>query len=222
MLFVASPCHLCAAICTYFSPSYPAFSCCPSGRAVWAGASVLTLALLRVLRWVSFQASHRYPLVPPPFFPPRCWCCRKRDAQAKDLREVRKGLEARVKSAAEYHNLPSPETLKAEAPALYKTRRFWRYFSPKRRRKMEWGEVSAVWGPRSASVAIVVGGVVDGGLSMGRFSLLSLVKKLYLEIVMSGRFLLYIGVVFLAKRRSERSERSVFGNKYYGHIYLFL
>lgn len=77
-------------------------------------------------------------------------------------------------------------------------------------------------GSSLASVAIVVGGVVDGGLSMGRFSWLSLVKKLYLKIVMSGR-LLYVGVGFLAKRRSERSERSVFGNKYsHGHIYLFL
>eukprot|EP00752_Nemacystus_decipiens_P011720 g10401.t1 len=65
----------------------------------------------------------------------------RRKREAEELREVRRGLEARVKSAAEYHNLPSPETLRAEAPALYKTRRFWRYFSPKRRRKMEWGEV---------------------------------------------------------------------------------
>ncbi|CAB1106134.1 unnamed protein product [Ectocarpus sp. CCAP 1310/34] len=51
------------------------------------------------------------------------------------------GLEARVKATAQEHSLPSPGTLKAEAPARYKTRRFWRYFSPRLRRKMEWGEV---------------------------------------------------------------------------------
>ncbi|CAN0205105.1 unnamed protein product [Pylaiella littoralis] len=65
----------------------------------------------------------------------------RRKGEAEDLREVRRGLEVRVKATAEEHDLPSPETLKADAPALYKTRRFWRYFSPKRRRKMEWGEV---------------------------------------------------------------------------------
>ncbi|CAN0138215.1 unnamed protein product, partial [Scytosiphon promiscuus] len=64
-----------------------------------------------------------------------------RKREAENLREIRSGLEKRVKGTAEEHKLPSPETLKAEAPALYKTRRFWRYFSPKRRRKMEWGEV---------------------------------------------------------------------------------
>ena len=62
--------------------------------------------------------------------------------QVDSLREVRRKLEARVKVMAEEQNLPSPETLLADAPLFYKTRRFWRYFSPKRRRKTEWGEVS--------------------------------------------------------------------------------
>lgn len=79
----------------------------------------------------------------------------------EDLREVRSGLEARVKSVAQTHDLPSPEKLKAEAPALYKTRRFWRYFSPKRRRKMEWGEVSVVPMVVWCGVVAAVGMVVD-------------------------------------------------------------
>lgn len=62
--------------------------------------------------------------------------------QVDDLREVRRKLEARVKVMAVEQKLPSPETLLADAPLFYKTRRFWRYFSPKRRRKTEWGEVS--------------------------------------------------------------------------------
>lgn len=57
------------------------------------------------------------------------------------LREVRGNLEPRVRKMARENNVPSPDTLLAEAPEFYKTRRFWRYFSPKRRRKMVWGEV---------------------------------------------------------------------------------
>ena len=63
------------------------------------------------------------------------------NSQVEGLREVRRKLEARVKVMAEEQKLPSPETLLADAPLFYKTRRFWRYFSPKRRRKTEWGEV---------------------------------------------------------------------------------
>lgn len=61
--------------------------------------------------------------------------------QVDGLREVRRKLEVRVKAMAEEQNLPSPESLLEDAPLFYKTRRFWRYFSPKRRRKTEWGEV---------------------------------------------------------------------------------
>lgn len=39
------------------------------------------------------------------------------------------------------NNMPTTEELLRDAPAHVKNRRFWHYFSPKRRRKIEWGEV---------------------------------------------------------------------------------
>lgn len=81
---------------------------------------------------------------------------------------MRRGLEARVKATAEEHSLPSPETLKADDPARYKTRRFWRYFRPKRGRKMEWGEVSSTVVPFFLSSALCTVFLADMKMEEGQ------------------------------------------------------
>lgn len=69
--------------------------------------------------------------------------------QLNVLRQDRGVLEARVLQMAAEHDMPTAAQLLDEAPPHIKNRRFWHYFSPKRRRKVEWGEVR-----RSEAIAL--------------------------------------------------------------------